>query len=122
MNPFLLRFLPHALALAGLLAGLWYVHHRGYEAGYAKAAAKWEAANTEAAGRFAEALQDQQTLLIATDAALTSERRATRTIKESLDEALDTPAGDAWGDTAIPADLLMPLRAAGHPPVSGDPD
>jgi len=120
--PGITQLVTGVVLVVGMAGGVWYFGHTRYQAGYDKARGEWAAANEEAAGRFAAALQDQQTKLIETDAELTTARWVTSTIKESLDEALDTPAGDAWGDVRIPDDVRLSLNTARHSAMPGDPD
>ena len=40
MPPFLLKYLPHLVALAGIVGGIWYFGHVRYTAGYDKSQAE----------------------------------------------------------------------------------
>lgn len=123
MSYFLARYWMQLGVLAVLLGGGWYYGHTRYEAGEAKVRAEWESATKEAGRLFGEALADQQVKLLEADRALTEVRRKTRTTREALDDALATPAGSDWGDTAIPESVRVPLESAyrhgmpGHSPV-----
>lgn len=110
------------LALILLLAGgLFYVHQRAYNRGQADTRAEWEAANREAASKFAEALQDQQETLIKADDQTLTVRRDIKGIEDKLDEALKTPEGNTWGNTPLPDGVRLSVNAARDTPVPPDP-
>jgi hypothetical protein len=106
------------LILCGGLLGVAYLKGRsnGYEAGIEES----RKAAHEAAERFAEAIQEQQRLLLKTDGELVVTRRVTKQIQETLDDALRTPEGMAWGDVPLPDSVGLSVNAARDTSVPGD--
>lgn len=118
---FFARYWVQLGVLALLLVGGWYYGHTRYEAGEAKVRGEWEDATKEAGRLFGEALADQQEKLLEADRALTDVRRHTRTTRERLDDALETPDGAAWADTPIPGAVRVPLNSARGDALPADP-
>lgn len=122
MPVWLLKYLPHIVAVAAIAGGVWWFSSARYDAGYAAAEAAWRETLTTAAVDYAAQLEVQQETLDATAKQLDEARRAGRNAREELDDALNTPDGRTWGDTPLPDSIRLSLDAARHPPVPTDPE
>lgn len=70
-----LRFWPHLLALGAIIGLGWYIHHSGYEAGYAASESQWKP-RFEAADRARTAANARATALETASKALSEQYEA----------------------------------------------
>ena len=101
--PWLLRYLPHLVAVLASLALLVGAYRWAYGNGVESERVRWEAATAEAGERFAEALAEQQLVLTSLERDLVAIRRFANRKREDLSNATTTdPESRDWALDPIP--------------------
>jgi hypothetical protein len=112
------------LVAVGLLAGaVWGYGHWRYNAGQAEAESRWEAATAEAGRKFAEALADQQAVLVSVEGDLERIRVERQTVRTVIREVYrNDPVASDWSRQPVPASVRDAAgRALGLPADPGVP-
>jgi|688.fasta_scaffold291045_2 hypothetical protein len=108
--PWLLRYLPHLVAVLAILALLVGSYRWAYGNGVEAERVRWEATTAEAGERFAEALAEQQLVLTGLERDLTAARRQANRKREDLANATTTdPASRDWALAPIPDGVRQSL-------------
>lgn len=100
---YLLRYIPHLVAVLAIAALLVGAYRWAYGNGVEAERARWEATTAEAGERFAAALADQQLVLGKLERDLAAARRQANRKREDLADATTTdPESRDWALSAIP--------------------
>jgi uncharacterized protein HemX len=100
---YLLRYLPHLVAVLALVAVSLGAYGWAYGRGRDAERARWEAATAEAGERFAAALADQQRVQTQLERDLVAARRFVNRKREELSNATTTdPESRDWALSPIP--------------------